>query len=79
MIWRSGEGGQKQDVVEKSWKHFADSLVPHGEALPLWLHSEDQMVLVQEAHTAMVLLPQPQICCSTSPREGTQQQVSYRR
>lgn len=45
------EEGGGQDVVEKSWKHFPDSLVPHGEALPLWLHSEDQMVLVQEAHT----------------------------
>lgn len=45
------EEGGGQDVVEKSWKHFPDSLVPHGEALPLWLHSEDQMVLVQDART----------------------------
>lgn len=36
--------------MEKGWRHCPDSLVPRGVALPLWLYSEDQMELVQEAH-----------------------------
>lgn len=48
MLWKGSRGNSRM-----SWKRAGDTvqtLVPHGEALPLWLYSEDQMELVQEAH-----------------------------
>lgn len=79
MLWKGSRGNSRM-----SWKRAGDTVQT------LWIPVERLCLfgLFQKTrwsgcrrHTdaVMVLLPQAWICSSTSPREGAQHQVAYRR